>query len=114
MQAIADGLSWIIAKIVGFASWIGKLVVSCFVALWDVIKDAFSWLFEQCLEVAIAGIGLIDVSVVQQASSWWSAVPADVLNILGLIGFGEALALIFAAIMIRMTLQLIPFTRLGS
>ena len=44
----------------------------------------------------------------------WSSMPEEIINILGLLGVGPACGIIVAAIAIRLVLQLIPFTRLGS
>ncbi len=106
--------SLLLAKISSFATWLGSLFVAVFVALWDMINDAFSWLFEQCLKVAISAIGQIDVSALSSQVNQWGSLPADLLNILGLLGVGTAVSIITAAIGIRLTLQLIPFVRLGS
>ena len=105
--------SALLAKIAAVAKWFGDLFVAVFVALWDWLKDGFSWCFEQVMDVAIAAVSSIDVSGISTAGGW-GALPAEVINILALIGVGEATAIIVAAIGIRLVLQLIPFTRLGS
>lgn len=102
------------AVVVAFVKWIGSLFVAVFTALWDVVRDFGAWCLDQLMQVVVAALGAIDVSAMQQAGQWWSLLPAEVLNMLGLIGFGEAMAIIAAAIVIRLGLQLIPFTRLGS
>lgn len=108
-------LTLIIKKIVGIATWFGSLFVAVFVALWDMIKDAFSWVFDQLMSIVVSAVAAIDVSALNGLSAQgWGALPAEVLNILGLIGVGTAIQIITAAILIRMVLQLIPFVRLGS
>lgn len=103
------------AKIAAVVSWFGLLFVAVFVAFWDLIKDAFSWLFDQVLGVAVSAITAIDVSGISGFSAdGWGALPAELVNILGLLGLGTALGIIAAAISIRLALQLIPFVRLGS
>ena len=114
MGALSAGLSMIIGKIVAAIAWIGKLFVAIFVSLWDILKDIFSWVVEQFLQIGVSAAGSLDVGQMQSAGQWWSGLPSDVLNILGLIGFGTATSIIAAAISIRLVLQLIPFTRLGS
>ena len=112
---MGEAFSLIISKIVGFADWIGSLFVAVFVAIWDVVKDAFSWLFDQVLSVAVSAITAIDVSGLSNAAlGGWSALPGELLNILVLCGVGAAIKIISAAILIRLGLQLIPFVRLGS
>ncbi|WP_211364175.1 DUF2523 family protein [Propionivibrio limicola] len=114
MAALAQGFTYLLAKIAAALEWIGKLFVACFVSLFDMGKDLLCWCLEQVLSITASAIGAIDVSGMQSLGSWWSAVPAEVLNIMGLIGFGYAMGIIASAIGIRLVLQLIPFTRLGS
>lgn len=103
------------AKISAVVAWVGQLWSSAFVALWDLVKDAFSFVFDQVLGVAVAALSGIDVSAMNGLSAQgWGALPAELINILGLIGVGTAISIITAAIGIRLLLQLIPFVRLGS
>lgn len=107
--------SLLIAKIVGSVTWVGALSVAFFVALWDIFKDIFSWLFDQLLSIAVSAVSAVDVSAMQGLNGQgWGALPAEVLNILQLIGVGTAIAIISSAIAVRFALQLIPFVRLGS
>lgn len=101
------------SKIAAVVKWVADLFVAVFVAAWDFIRDGFSWLFEQVLTVAISAVGSIDVSSLPTMGVWGS-MPGEILNILSLLGVGTAVTIITAAIGIRMTLQLIPFVRLGS
>ena len=114
MGALAAGLSMLLAKVVAAVKWIGLLFVAIFVAGWDFVRDAFTWLLDELMHVAVLALGAIDVSAMQSASQWWGGLPAEIMNMLGLLGFGIAMGIIFAAIAIRLVLQLIPFTRLGS
>jgi len=114
MGAIAQGLTWLLAKISAALGWIGKLFVAVFVALWDLLADAACWVFEEVLKVAIAAVNAVDVSGISGAGQWWSGLPGEVLNMMGLLGLQYALGIVFAAILIRLALQLIPFVRLGS
>jgi hypothetical protein len=111
---MAAAFTMLFAKIAAVLTWIGKLWIAIFVAVWDVCKDAFSWLFEQVLKVAVTAIGALDVSGLQGYASSAGSLPGDLLNVLGLLGVGTAISIISAAIAIRLVLQLIPFTRLGS
>jgi hypothetical protein len=107
------GFTFLLAKIADAIKWFSDLFVAVFVALWDLIKDGFSWCFEQVMEVAVDAVSAIDVSGISAAGGWGS-LPAEVLNILALLGIAQATAIIVAAIGIRLVLQLVPFTRLGS
>lgn len=106
--------SMLLAKISALLGWIGALFVAAFAALWDLVKDAFAWLFEQVLKVAVSAIGAIDTSAIDAYAAQVGPLPAELLNILGLLGVGTAISIITAAIAIRLVLQLIPFVRLGS
>lgn len=106
--------SMLFAKVTAVISWFGELWVAIFAAAWDLVKDAFAWLFEQVLKVAISAIGAVDTSAIDSYAGQVGSLPAELLNILGLLGVGTAISIITAAIVIRMVLQLIPFVRLGS
>ena len=104
----------LLAKFTSVLTWIGKLWVAIFLAVWDLIRDAFCWPFEQLLTVVKTALDAIDVSGVSGNIGVWGSLPAELLNILGLLGVGTAISIIASAIAIRLVLQLIPFVRLGS
>lgn len=101
-------------KISLVVEWVGKLFVSVFVAAWDLLRDAACWVVDECLKLAVSAAGSLDVSGITTNLSAWGELPGEVLNILALLGVGTAVSIIGAAIGIRLVLQLIPFTRLGS
>lgn len=105
--------SALFAKISAVLTWVGDLFKAVFVSLWDLLSDAASWVFEQVLGVAVSAVAAVDTSGLSSASGWGS-LPAEVINILALLGVAQAVGIIVAAIGIRLVLQLIPFTRLGS
>ena len=102
------------AKIASVIAWVGKLWLAIFVAAWDLLRDALTWPVEQLFDLANAAMSALDLSGLTQAAQSWGTLPGEVINILGLLGVGEAAAIIAAAIGIRLVLQLIPFVRLGS
>lgn len=104
----------LLAKVTAVVTWFLNLFLAVFVALWLLGKDAFSWLFDQVLTVAISAIGGIDVAGLNGYVSTVGTMPAQILNILSLLGIGTAISIIASAITVRLVLQLIPFTRLGS
>lgn len=115
MVALGMFFSAILSKLVAMVVWVGALAVAAFVAMSDLGKDLFSWLFEQVLTVAVSAVSAVDSSGMNGFSaSGWGSLPGELVNILGLLGVGTAMAIITAAIGIRLALQLIPFTRLGS
>ncbi|NMG46949.1 DUF2523 domain-containing protein [Azoarcus communis] len=113
--AIGRFFTTILQTITGALGWFADLVIQVFVDLWEFITDAFVWVFDSLLGVAVGAVGALDVSGISQSlNGAWSSFPAEFLNVLGLIGLAEALGIVGAAILIRLGLQLIPFVRLGS
>ena len=102
------------SKIAAVVAWFGALAVAVFVALADLFRDLFTWVFEQVLKIAVSALGALDLSALTNAAQSAGSLPGQILNILGLLGVGTAITIISAAIVVRITLQLIPFTRLGS
>ncbi len=117
MAAIANGLQFILNKIIAFAQWFLDVFLQVFVDFWEIFTDVFVWVFDQILGVVVAIVSTLDTlpgfSTVNTATSWFSQIPPEMLNILGLIGAGDALAIIAAALMIRFALGLIPLVRVG-
>ena len=62
----------------------------------------------------VKAISAIDLSGIQPHLSAAGGLPGEILNIMSLLGVGTCVSIIAAAIGIRLVLQLIPFTRLGS
>lgn len=114
MAAIVAAIQFVLGKIVALAGYIGQLFVSVFASLWHLVTDAFVWVFESVLEVAISAVGALDWSAAESWGQYWSLVPAETWDVLSVIGLGPAFAIIASAIAIRFTMQLIPFVRLGS
>lgn len=102
------------AKISAVIAWFAALAIAVFVSLYDLVKDGFSWVFEQVMKVVVSGVSSVDVSAMTNYAASASTLPSSLLNILGLLGVGTAIGIITAAILMRLVLQLIPFTRLGS
>ena len=111
---MAAGFSMLLAKIAAALAWIGSLFVAVFVALWDLLRDALTWPFEQLMTLVQTAVAAIDVSGFSAAAINLGTVPAEMFNLLAILGVGTALGMIVAAIGVRLVLQLIPFTRLGS
>ncbi len=108
------GFTMLLAKIAAVLTWIGQLFVKCWIALWDWVRDAFCWPFEQAMKIIKSTLDGIDVSSMEGYAASASSLPAEIMNILSLLHVGTCIAIIAAAIVIRFILQLVPFTRLGS
>lgn len=108
MEALAK---WFASSWAGFKDLLKATVNTIF----DAFKDLFYFIFEILLDF---GIGLLDLFsdalAIMDPIQYLSMIPADVKNIMGLCGMGEAMAMVMTAIGIRLLLQLIPFVRLGS
>lgn len=104
----------ILSKLTSLASWLIELVRSVFLDVWEMIVDGTCYLFDSILSFAINAANELDITELTQYSSLWGSLPDGTKEVLGAIGFVPAVAIIFAAILIRITLQLVPFTRLGS
>ncbi len=106
--------SSLFAKINAALAWIGSLFVAVFTAAWNVIKDAFCWMLDSILGIAVSALQTLDLTGITNNLSSYGSIPANVMQVMGAIGLGQALAAVAAAIGIRFALQLIPFVRLGS
>lgn len=118
MAALAAALQLILNKIIAWAGWLLLVVLQVFKDLWEFLTDGFVWVFEQFIEllgtILQGAADLPGFSSVSTAASWLGSIPADMLNILGLLHFGTCMAIIGGALMIRFTLGLIPFVRVGG
>lgn len=104
-------LDWFAKRWNEFLDILFSLVLSIF----DMLKDLACFLFEGILSIvttALSSIGsaLSTLDIVQ----YFSMLPEDVQNVMAIVGVNDASIIIVTAIGIRLVLQLIPFTRLGS
>lgn len=102
-----------------FVQWVGEFVVAIFKALWDFFTDIVVWVFDSLFELAAGLIdGLADAfdieRLAQTFTGYWSLIPPEVAQIMQAIGVSTAFGIVVTGIIIRFTLQLIPFVRLGS
>lgn len=105
----------LLGRLAGLATFTGALAVAAFAALWLLVTDAGVWVFDQVLGVAVGALSLIDLDTeLFNPGTYISALPVEITNMLGVLRIGEAMAILASAVVIRIGLQLIPFTRLGS
>ncbi len=102
------------AWIKSFLDWILSFFKSLVLTLWDMFTDVFYLVIDLILKTVGVVIDGVFSLLTFDPLQYVSAIPPSVMNILGLIGLGQALTIIGVAILIRLGLQLIPFTRLGS
>ena len=112
MAGIFQFFTSLLKKIVGFAEWLLLLVKQLFIDAWNVVTDVFCWLLDGFLSIAVSALQAISVPFDPQ--TYYSMIPPEVAIMLGYIGVPQALSMIVAALVIRFTLQTIPFVRWGS
>jgi len=83
--------------------------------LFDMLKDIFLWIVEQVMNA----VNMVLPSVFAffapvDMSQYMTSIPPTVAWVFAAVGVPQCLSTILAAITIRLLLQLIPFTRLGS
>lgn len=114
MQAIANAIGLVLAKIGAALAWIGRLFVACFEAAWLMLQDLVCWGFDSALKLSTLILGAFDFSALTAQAGAWAGLPPQLLEVCSAVGLSQALGLVTTAIGIRLLLQLIPFTRLGS
>lgn len=100
----------------GVVYWIYALVLACINTVFAMLQDLFSWVIDQLLALVVYVLGLIDFDFLSDGSfqEALDILPPEIWNIFWLLGLPYCLALVTVCIGVRMLLQLIPFTRLGS
>ena len=111
LQGIVD---WFGAALSDLANWFLSLVSMVVQTIVDLLRDLVLWVFDAFMGLASGVLSSIDLSGIPAVQDYLSQVPAEVTNVLGLLGLGQALGVIALAAVVRILLQLIPFTRLGS
>ena len=94
--------------------WFSDLAGDQFQKLWDLLTDLVCWALDGILGLIVSAVGALDVSGLDNYTNSVGEVPGEIINIMQMAGLGTASQIILAAIGIRLVLQLIPFTRLGS
>ncbi len=108
-----DFVDWIRDTITTLVKFVSDLVVNIFKAIWDMATDLVCWVLEKLLDLVVSAVKALDLSGLQGFAPA-GGLPAEILNVMALCGVGSAVTIITTAIGIRLALQLIPFTRLGS
>lgn len=111
---MAAAFSMLFSKITAVVQWFAQLFLGVFSSLWHLVTDLPCWVLDQVLGIVVSALGAFNFSGINASLGAFNELPAEIINILGLLGFAEAMGIIATAITIRIGLQLIPFTRLGS
>ncbi len=90
-------------------------IYNVYVSIRNVLFDIPPWILDQVLSIASALLGSV-LAILEpiDISQYLSSLPSEVSWTLSMIGIPQCLAIISTAIVVRLLLQLIPFTRLGS
>lgn len=123
-DTIAQFITWLGSKITGVVDWFLSLVktllkwfvdlaLAVFKAAWDMLTDLVCWIIDKMLGLVVKAVDALDLSGLSGFSPG-SDLPGEIINVMQLCGVGTAVSIIAAAIAVRLVLQLIPFTRLGS
>jgi len=104
-------MDWIVDLFNKLIEFLYRLLIS----LADMLKDLFFWILESIMALAYELVeGAVTFFAPVDVSSYFSGIPAGAAWVLSQIGLPQAMVMIIAALGVRMLLQLIPFTRLGS
>lgn len=92
-----------------------NLCLSILLSLWDMVIDILCFTLETIFNLVVTlvdslGGAFSSFGVLQ----YLNMLPDEMLNVMALVGCNEASVIIVSAIIVRFTLQLIPFVRLGS
>lgn len=104
-------LDWLATTWNEFKQFLWSIVLS----VHEIYKDLFTWIFEQILDLShLALTGMDSYFDTLDITSYLSGIPSGLQWFMSSIGVPQALTMIMTAVTIRILLQLIPFTRLGS
>ncbi len=97
---------------------LNKLLVFLYqllISLVNMLKDLFFWAVEQIMAmVNLLLSGVFSLFAPVDMSQYMTSIPPTVAWVMAAVGVPQCLSIILAAITVRLMLQLIPFTRLGS
>lgn len=102
------------AKLSAIVGWVIDLFKQVFLDVWEMLTDLPLWVMDQVFGLVVSIVGTLDLSALDAYANTWAALPPEIINAAAYLGIVECGAIILAAIGIRLMLQLIPFTRLGS
>ncbi len=119
VKFLKDFIAKLWDKITKFTEWVIEVIKALITAVWDMFTDLIAWAFEQVLDIVGIAIDTMYTEsgaddLIQRVASSWDGLPKEVTMVMSSIGLGTAMSMIAAALFIRVLLQLIPFTRLGS
>ena len=112
-ESLTEYFKWAKDVVDAWYKWAADLIKAIFKAAWDMFTDAVSWLIEKMFDIIKSALDAVDTSSLKGISDNIN-LPQEIVNVAQLSGIGTAMVIVVTAIGIRLVLQLIPFTRLGS
>ncbi len=115
MQAVIDFLKGIYDWVIGLLPWLITLIKAIFQAIWVALQDLFLWVFETCLGLIKSIVSALPIDPqIFNVQEWLNSASPQLLEVFYAIHTPEAIGMIVTCLGIRLLMQLIPFTRLGS
>lgn len=91
------------------------LLYSIYISIHDLLFDIPLYLFDEIFKLGTRAIqSILQMFEPFDISQYLTFIPPEVSWVLSMVGFPQCLSIIASAIVVRLILQLIPFTRLGS
>lgn len=104
-------LDWLANKWNQFVDYLYQIFTSAV----DFLRDFFFWVLDNLFGAVIYILdGLRSLFEGLNPLQYVSMIPPETQYFMSVCGINDAMSMIVTAIIIRMTLQLIPFVRLGS
>lgn len=79
----------------------------------DMLKDFWFWVFEQVINLTMQLFNQITDGSSWDLAQYITALPSEVTQTLGALGFGNCMVVLGFALLVRFMLGLIPFVRVG-
>lgn len=112
MAGLGQFFSSLLAKFAKFAEWFISVFKQIFLDAWNMATDVVCWLFEGLLGIAVTALNSINAPFDPQ--TYYSLIPPETAQMMGAIGVTQSLTIVVGALVVRFTLQTIPFVRWGS
>lgn len=92
-----------------------NVLYNLYVSIRDVLFDIPPWILDQMLSISTSLLtGVLSILEPVDLGQYLTGLPSEVSWTLSMIGLPQCIGIISTAIVVRLLLQLIPFTRLGS
>ncbi|MFA0062671.1 VSK receptor [Vibrio breoganii] len=90
-------------------------IYSLFISVLELVKDIVYWFFDLIMNIVDSLLSIV-ISLFEpiDISQYMGGFPPQASWVLSQIGLPQAIAMIVVSLGVRLLLQLVPFTRLGS